>query len=115
MAQYAKTYVTDEEGNQIDEIKKSVRSKKNRLWTRGRFVTNEKKNKTKQYVHKKKVYSNLALCNIKLERYEKALDNIELALKIKNDDPKLLVRKGQILAQLKSFESARKCLFEVCF
>ena len=50
---------------------------------------------------------------MKLERYEEALARIQLALKIKSDDPKLLVRKGQILYQMKNFELAKTCFFEV--
>jgi len=55
-------------------------------------------------------YLNLAMCFLKLKKYEKARDNCTEALKIEGENVKALYRRGQAYYYLKDFEEAKKDL-----
>jgi len=52
------------------------------------------------------LHLNLAICFLKINRYNKALDNAESALKIDSKNVKGLFRKGMALHGLKKYDEA---------
>jgi len=53
---------------------------------------------------------NLAICCMKLKRWQQAVDNCTRVLEIEKDNPKALFRRGTSYAELKMYDEAKSDL-----
>jgi len=78
--------------------------------TDGSFLTELESKQVKDL--KVTVYTNLALCYLKMQEFEKALDCAEKALEIDSDNLKGLLRKGIACNELKLWERGKEALMK---